>query len=76
MEPSAWLSQPDAARELRTHLGVVALLVASGHLEPAETVDQGMGVTRASVLAEHEWRRTAPRTQRWARRLRDVLRWL
>ncbi len=76
LNPPDWVSQPDAARELGTNLGMIGLLIVNGHLEPAETSLREMGVTRESLDAENAWRRSAPLARRVRRRLRDVLNWL
>lgn len=77
LEPPAWVSQYDAARELGINIFRIGNLISNDHLEPAETASREMGVTRASLDEELKWRREAPRLRRWLLRpLRDSVNWL
>lgn len=74
LEPPAWVSQHDAARELGINVLRIGNLISNDHLAPAETASREMGVTRASVDAALSWRREASRLQRrLLRPLRDIL---
>jgi hypothetical protein len=68
-----WMSQDEAARELNISHFSLGLLLATGVLHPAECYEGGRGVTRKSLEAEVNWRRTATLRQRVMRKVRYVV---
>ena len=75
VDDAEWLSQPEAARLLGLATGRIGLLSATGHLHPAHNSLGGAGVTRQSAEIEHQWRTGASWGDRFARLVRDVIRW-
>lgn len=75
-EPPEWVSQRQAAEELRAHWSIIGLLIANHHLEQAETGIREMGVTRISLDREKEWRANASTTKILQRMAKDSLRWI
>lgn len=69
----AWLSQPEAARQLGTALFRIGALIACGHLAPAENSAGRTGVTITSVQAEKTWRDTATYRAKALRLLKDTI---
>ena len=85
VERNDWVSQHDAGIELQVAIFTIGMLIANGHLEPAETEGhlfgievQGpeMGVTRRSLEIEKRWRRETPRWRRWRRGVKNTRGWL
>jgi hypothetical protein len=70
-----WVSQEDAAKQLRVNILRVGVLISNEHLDAAETVTGAMGVTEASLTREAEWRASASLAAKYRRALRDLLRW-
>jgi hypothetical protein len=70
----------DQATEALTGRGApwpnVNLLIARGILQPCFLADGRQGVTRSSVDAELQWRRTASRWRKFTRRIGGVVHWL
>jgi hypothetical protein len=54
-----WVSQFDAADSLGISLLQVGLLLANGHLDPAEDPEGIAGVTKISLELEKDWRESA-----------------
>lgn len=71
-----WVSQHDAARELRIAVFRVGVLISNRHLVAAENAAREMGVTRASLDAERRLRAQAPLRARALRPFKDALHWL
>ncbi|MEU5825423.1 DNA-binding protein [Streptomyces sp. NPDC047803] len=69
----AWLSQPEAARQLGIALFRVGALIACGHLAPAENSAGSAGVTITSVQAEKTWRDSATYRAKVLRLLKDTI---
>ncbi|MGW6209242.1 DNA-binding protein [Streptomyces sp. NPDC055089] len=69
----AWLSQPEAARQLGIALFRIGVLIACGHLAPAENPAGRAGVTITSVEAEKTWRESATRRAKALRTLKDAI---
>lgn len=69
------MSQPEAARHLGIALVRVGMLIANGHLTPAENPAGRAGVTAASVEAEKTWRVSAAIRAKSLRFLKDTLNW-
>ncbi|MEU1369135.1 DNA-binding protein [Streptomyces sp. NPDC005803] len=69
----AWLSQPEAARQLGTALFRVGALLACGHLAPADNSAGRAGVTITSVQAEKAWRDNATYRAKALRLLKDTV---
>ncbi len=55
---------------------IINLLVARGILQPCFVADGRQGVTRSSVVAEAEWRRTASRWRKFTRFLGGIFHWV
>ncbi|MFI6893947.1 DNA-binding protein [Streptomyces sp. NPDC050256] len=70
----AWLSQPEAARQLGIVLFRIGVLIACDHLAPAEDSAGRAGVTITSVEAEKAWRDSATRRAKALRLLKDTIR--
>ncbi|MCX4391539.1 MULTISPECIES: DNA-binding protein [unclassified Streptomyces] len=51
------------------------MLIANGHLTPAENPANRAGVTTASVQAEETWRANATIRAKFARLLKDTINW-
>jgi hypothetical protein len=75
VEDDAWMSQPEAARYLGIALARVGMLLANGHLAPAENPAGRAGVTTASVEAEKTWRANATIRAKSGRLLKDTINW-
>ncbi|MFF3968075.1 DNA-binding protein [Streptomyces griseorubiginosus] len=75
VEDDAWMSQPEAARHLGIALIRVGMLIANGHLAPAENPTGQAGVTTTSVQAEKTWRANATIPAKFARLLKDTINW-
>ncbi|MFE3857914.1 DNA-binding protein [Streptomyces griseorubiginosus] len=75
VEDDAWMSQPEAARYLGIALTRVGMLIANGHLTPAENPAGRAGVTTASVEAEETWRANATIRAKSTRLLKDTINW-
>ncbi|MFJ2021908.1 DNA-binding protein [Streptomyces nodosus] len=75
VEDDAWMSQPEAARHLGIALTRVGMLIANGHLIPAENPAGRAGVTTASVEAEKTWRANATIRTKFTRLLKDTINW-
>ncbi|MFE4959434.1 DNA-binding protein [Streptomyces sp. NPDC056653] len=75
IEDNAWMSQPEAARHLGVALTRVGMLMANGHLTPAQNPAGLAGVTTVSVQAEETWRANAPIRAKVARLLKDTISW-
>ncbi|MFE7330191.1 DNA-binding protein [Streptomyces sp. NPDC057565] len=75
VEDNAWMSQPEAARQLGVTLTRIGMLMANGHLTPAENPAGRPGVTTASVQVEETWRANAPIRAKVARLLKDTISW-
>ncbi|MGV9250209.1 DNA-binding protein [Streptomyces sp. NPDC003697] len=76
IEDDAWMSQPEAARYLGIALTRVGMLIANGHLTPAENPAGRAGVTTtASVEAEKTWRANATIRAKSTRLLKDTINW-
>lgn len=75
VEDDAWMSQPEAARHLGIALARVGMLIANGHLTPAESPAGRAGVTTASVEAEKTWRANASIRAKSLRFLKDTINW-
>jgi len=73
VEDSAWLSQPEAARQLGVALIRIGALIACGHLTPAENPAGRAGVTITSVQAEQTWRENATFRAKATRFLKDTI---
>jgi hypothetical protein len=69
----AWLSQPEAARQLGITLFRIGVLIACGHLRPAENSAGRAGVTITSVQAEKTWRDSATYRAKTLRLLKDMI---
>ncbi|OKJ75048.1 DNA-binding protein [Streptomyces sp. CB02460] len=69
----AWLSQPEAARQLGIALFRIGALIACGHLAPAENSAGSAGVTITSVQAEKTWRDSATYRAKARRVLKDTI---
>ncbi|MFJ7948949.1 DNA-binding protein [Streptomyces sp. NPDC096354] len=69
----AWLPQHEAARQLDIAVHRVGVLIACGHLVPAENAAGSGGVTLASVQAEKTWRDNATYRERALRLLKDTV---
>ncbi|MYS34276.1 hypothetical protein K388_06514 [Streptomyces sp. KhCrAH-43] len=69
----AWLSQPEAARQLGIALFRVGALIACGHFAPAENSAGSAGVTITSVQAEKTWRDSATYRAKVLRLLKDTI---
>jgi hypothetical protein len=54
----------------------INLLVARGILQPCFVADGRQGVTRSSVSAEAQWRRTASRWRKFTRFLGGIFHWI
>lgn len=70
---AAWLSQPEAARQLGIALFRIGVLIACDHLAPAENSTGRAGVTIISVEAEKTWRDNATRRAKALRLLKDAI---
>ncbi|MGW0933760.1 DNA-binding protein [Streptomyces sp. NPDC002666] len=70
----AWLSQPEAARQLGIVLFRIGVLITCGHLAPAADSAGRAGVTITSVEAEKSWRHSATRRAKARRLLKDTIR--
>ena len=70
-----WVSQPDAARELKVPLLLLGWIIACEHLTPANGPDGKAGVTRASLDREIAWRNEATIGRRLGRWVKNTLRW-
>ncbi|MCX5165288.1 DNA-binding protein [Streptomyces sp. NBC_00264] len=75
VEDNIWMSQPEAARHLGIALTRIGMLIANGHLTPAENPAGRAGVTTASVQAEETWRANATIRAKFARLLKDTINW-
>ncbi|MGQ4328618.1 DNA-binding protein [Streptomyces hayashii] len=75
VEDDAWLSQPEAARQLGLALPRVGMLIANGRLVPAENPAGRAGVTTSSVEAEKIWRENAKVRAKFIRLLKDTINW-
>jgi len=75
VEDDAWTSQPEAARYLGIALTRVGMLIANGHLTPAENRAGRAGVTTASVEAGKTWRANATIHAKSTRLLKDMINW-
>ncbi|WP_236570168.1 DNA-binding protein [Streptomyces mexicanus] len=75
VEDDAWMSQPEAGRYLGIALTRVGMLIANGHLTPAENSVGQAGVTTASVEAEKTWRANATIRAKFTRLLKDTINW-
>jgi hypothetical protein len=73
VEDDAWLSQPEAARQLGIAAFRVGVLIACGHLAPAENPAGTAGVTITSVRAEKTWRDNATIRAKSLRLLKDTI---
>jgi len=71
-----FLGLNEAASALGTRHPSLNLLIARGILQPCFLADAKEGVTKSSVAAEVEWRRTASRGQKLKRRLGGILHWI
>jgi len=71
-----WVSQLHAAEFLGVGIWRVGLLIANGHLSPANAPNGGAGVTVDSLKAEAEWRRQAGVIRRVARPMKDCFNWI
>ncbi|WUW26423.1 DNA-binding protein [Streptomyces sp. NBC_01463] len=69
----AWLSQPEAARQLDIALFRIGALIACGHLAPAENSAGRAGVTITSVHAEKARRASATSRAKSLRLLKDTI---
>ncbi|WP_439944295.1 DNA-binding protein [Streptomyces sp. BBFR115] len=69
------MSQPVAARHLGIALIRVGMLIANGHLTPAENSTGQAGVTTTSVQAEKTWRANTTIPAKLARILKDTINW-
>lgn len=70
--PQEWTSLDEARRRLGLSLRQVRRLIRHEHLDAALVDERTFGVTRASLTAEEQWRATAGRLRRAARRLGDL----
>lgn len=70
-----WLSQAEAARELRMSRLRIPLLLANDHLSAAKDSCDRPGVTVSSVVAEKSWRTSASFAARFKRLCQDILGW-
>jgi hypothetical protein len=75
VKDDAWMSQPEAARHLRIALTRVGMLIANGHLTPAENPAGRAGVTTASVEAEKTRQANASIRAKSTRLLKDTINW-
>ncbi|MFE3637765.1 DNA-binding protein [Streptomyces cellostaticus] len=73
VEDDAWLSQPEAARQLGVAVCRIGVLIACGHLSPAENPAGNAGVTVISVQAEKRWRDNATIPAKALRLLKDTI---
>ncbi|MFE3329908.1 DNA-binding protein [Streptomyces sp. NPDC059176] len=73
VEDDAWLSQPEAARQLGIAVFRIGVLIACGHLSPAENPAGNAGVTITSVQAEKTWRNNATIHAKALRLLKDTI---
>ncbi|MFB7225423.1 DNA-binding protein [Streptomyces sp. NPDC056227] len=73
VEGDAWLSQPEAAQHLGISMARLGLVLACGHLTPAENPAGRAGVTIASVQAEKSWRENATIRAKTTRLLKDTI---
>lgn len=69
----AWLPQHEAARQLDIAVFRVGVLIACGHLVPAENASRSAGVTITSVQAEKTWRADATYRVKALRLLTDTV---
>ncbi|WP_326844288.1 DNA-binding protein [Streptomyces sp. NBC_01281] len=69
----AWLSQPQAARQLGIALFRIGALIACGHLTPSENSAGRAGVTITSVQVEKTWRDSATYRAKTLRLLKDTI---
>ncbi|MFE4959208.1 DNA-binding protein [Streptomyces sp. NPDC056653] len=69
----AWLSQPEAARQLGIALFRIGALIACGHLAPAKNSAGRAGVTIISVQAGKTWRDSATYRAKALRPLKDTI---
>jgi hypothetical protein len=70
-----WVSQPDAAGELRVPLLLLGWIIVCEHLTPANGPDGEEGVTRASLDREIGWRNEATIGSRLGRWVKNTVRW-
>ncbi len=80
VEDDGFVTAFEAGRLLKSRVGVrpaVGMLVARGFLQQAFRASDGAeGITRESVSAELQWRRSASFWRRLSRRLVGILHWL
>ncbi len=79
VDESDYMTTDEAKAALKSRAGPspnINLLVARGILQPCFVGDGRQGVTRSSVVAEIEWRRTASRWRKFTRFLGGILHWI
>jgi hypothetical protein len=70
-----WVAGEDASSSLGVRPRLIRWLIMNGHMTPATRSDGARGVTRDSVEAEAEWRRSATVAGRLRRVLGYVFTW-